>query len=87
MHNHINSLTVKCERVIKELSTTQAQLKTLREDHGKLIKDSIKVENDFEKVSNAVFAFCNICSLKGNGVCATCALHEVAIEFKLWGEL
>jgi len=85
--NPINSITVKYERTLKELQTTQSQLKQLREDHGKLIKDSIQVENSYEKMKNAVSTFCEDCTLRGNGVCATCVIHEVAIEFKLWGDL
>jgi len=84
MNNPISQIHAKFERVRKDLGATQEQLKNLREDHSRLIKDSIKVENSCEKVKQAINKFCDQCVCKANGDCALCALHEVAVEFELW---
>lgn len=84
MKNPINSLNLKLERHRLELSETQNKLKSLREDHSKLIKDSINLERNFGEFTSAVEDMCEGCIEKNTDSCQDCALHGVAVKFDLW---
>lgn len=83
-NNPISSLNVKVERLRVELSETQEKLRNLREDHSRLIKESIQTDHNFNEMEAATERMCNGCNEKSTDICTTCPLHNVAIKFDLW---
>jgi len=82
--NPINSVNARLLKYQSELKSTQESLKSLREDHGKLIKENITLENNNEQFKEAVENMCYGCVEKETSACLGCALNDVAITFGLW---
>jgi len=80
----INSLNAKLERYQSELARTQKTLKDLQEDHSKLIKDWVKIENDNVELKESVESMCEGCIEKNTDSCQSCPMHGIAIKFDLW---
>ena len=83
-NNPINSISLKLARYKKDLAESHETLINLREEHSRLIKESIKLERDFGKLEDSITNMCDGCSEKNTDECRSCSLFDSAIEFDLW---
>jgi len=69
------------------LETAEKKYERIYASYGKLLNDSIKLENKCEEFSSAVEKLCEGCAIKGTGECSTCSCYGVATTYSLWREL